>query len=243
MICVVIPVFNEEARLRDVLRRIPDSVVGLAVTTIVVSDGSTDRTEDYARGCGVDLVALPSNSGKGAALRAGLARAAATGYRYLVTMDGDGQHDGADLERLVLPVVAGGCDVALGSRYLWDGGRGGAPLNRYLVRTAAVAVLKRATGRSFTDPFCGYRCFNREALGCIRFHGNHYQGELEAIFDACIHELRMTEVPITKIYTANSSKMSSHGGSLVGRMRAMQQYLAVIKSRSREVRTVTKEKR
>jgi glycosyltransferase involved in cell wall biosynthesis len=234
MICVVIPVFNEEASLRTLLRRLPDRIAGLPVTTIVVSDGSTDHSEECARDCGVVVVSLPSNSGKGAALKAGLARAEAIGYSYLVTMDGDGQHDVADLERLLLPVVAGEYDVALGSRYLDTGRRGETPLNRYLVRAATIAMLKQATGRAFTDPFCGYRCFSREALQRIRFHGNQYHGELEAIFDAHLHQLRVTEVSIKKIYTTNSSKMGAHGGTLVGRMRAVAQYLSVIRRKSRE---------
>ena len=233
MICVVIPAFNEEGPLKSLLDRLPDRIAGLPVTVIVVSDGSTDHTEKCARDSGVVVVSLPSNSGKGAALKAGLARAAAMEYGYLVTMDGDGQHDVDDLERLVLPVVAGKCDVALGSRYL-DGRRHSrAPLNRYLVRAATIAVLKRATGRFFTDPFCGFRCFSREALQHIRFHGDQYHGELEAIFDAHLHNLRVTEVAIKRIYTGNSSKMGAHGGSLVGRIRTIAQYLSVIGSKSR----------
>jgi glycosyltransferase involved in cell wall biosynthesis len=235
MICVVIPAFNEEGPLRSLLHRLPNRIAGLPVTVIVVSDGSTDHTEECARDCGVDLISLPSNSGKGAALKAGLARAAAMEYSYLVTMDGDGQHDVDDLERLVLPVVADECDVALGSRYLQPSRRGSAPLNRYLVRAVTIAVLKRATGRSFTDPFCGYRCFSRGALQCIRFHGDQYHGELETIFDAHLHQLRVTEVAIKRIYTANSSKMGAHGGTLVGRFRAIAQYLSVIRSKSREL--------
>jgi glycosyltransferase involved in cell wall biosynthesis len=233
MICVVIPAFNEEGPLRSLLHRLPDRIAGLPVAVVVVSDGSTDHTERCARECGVTVVSLPYNSGKGAALKAGLARAAAMDYSCLVTMDGDGQHDADDLEPLVLPVVAGEYDVALGSRYLETSRRGSAPLNRYMVRAATIAVLKRATGRSFTDPYCGYRCFSREALERIRFHGDQYHGELEAIFDAHLHELRVTEVAVKRIYTANSSKMGSHGGTLVGRIRTIAQYLSVIGSKSR----------
>jgi glycosyltransferase involved in cell wall biosynthesis len=233
MICVVIPVFNEEGPLRSLLHRLPDRIARLPVKVIVVSDGSTDRTEECARDCGVDLVSLPSNSGKGAALKAGLARAAAMEYGYLVTMDGDGQHDVDDLEGLVLPVVAGEYDVTLGSRYLESSRRDRTPLNRYLVRAATIAVLKRATGRLYTDPFCGFRCFSREAVGRIQFHGDQYHGELEAIFDAHLHQLRVTEVAVKRIYTANSSKMGVHGGTLVGRTRAIVQYLSVIRSKSR----------
>jgi glycosyltransferase involved in cell wall biosynthesis len=241
MICVVIPAFNEEGSLRSLLHRLPDRIAGLPVTVVVVSDGSTDHTEECARDCGVVVVSLPSNSGKGAALKAGLARAAQMKYGYLVTMDGDGQHDIDDLERLALPVVAGDYDVALGSRYLEESRGDRAPLNRYLVRAATIAVLKRATGRSFTDPFCGYRCFSWEALQHIRFHGDQYHGELEAIFDAHLHKLRVTEVAIKRIYTGNSSKMGAHGGTLVGRIRTIAQYLSVIgnKSRAREGPRIT----
>src|SRR5207342_3952381 len=75
VIAVVVPAFNEADRLRPLLPRIPACLFGVPVQVIVVSDGSTDGTEPVALDHGAVLVRLPKHRGKGAALRAGLARA------------------------------------------------------------------------------------------------------------------------------------------------------------------------
>jgi glycosyltransferase involved in cell wall biosynthesis len=236
MITIVIPVFNEAPRLRALLPSIPARVLGVSVRTIVADDGSTDESVTVARTSGAIVVSLPVNRGKGAALKAGLAHAADLGFDYLVTMDGDGQHDPVDLAHLVRPVMAGTCDIALGTRYALDPARGAAPLNRYLVRGAVVAYLRRVVDTPYTDPFCGFRCFSRDALNRVRFQGNEYQGELEAIFDAAIHQLRVIEVPVHRVYLKGSSKMGVHHGPLLGRLSVIAQYLGTIRRRTVELR-------
>jgi glycosyltransferase involved in cell wall biosynthesis len=160
VIAVVVPAFNEADRLRILLPRIPACLFGVPVQVIVVSDGSTDGTEVVALDHGAVLVGLPRHRGKGAALRAGFARARELDLSLLATMDADGQHDPADLEQLVRPVIAGECALAAGSRFLSDPSRGPAPVNRYLVRKVLVAALRATLGRTYTDPCCGYRCFS-----------------------------------------------------------------------------------
>jgi glycosyltransferase involved in cell wall biosynthesis len=236
VISVVIPAFDEAARLRPLLPRIPACLFGVPVQVIVVSDGSTDGTDAIALDHGAVLVRLPMHRGKGAALRAGLARAAELGPSQLVTMDADGQHDPADLERLVQPVMAGECALAAGSRFLSDPSRGPAPLNRYLVRRALVAALRATLGRTYTDPCCGYRCFSFEALQAIRLQGDHYQSELEQLFEAAIHGLSVIEVPVRADYPAGCSKMGARFGRLAGRTWVISQYVATIARKTRELR-------
>ncbi len=236
MICIVVPAFNEGPRLPSVLAGIPPRLLGLPVATIVVSDGSTDDTERIAVEHGARLVSLPSNRGKGVALRAGLREARSLGFDYLVTMDGDGQHDPADLERLVTPVVEGRCDVAVGSRYCEDSSPGSTPLNRYLVRRALIASLRRVLGRIYTDPCCGFRCFARGAIRRIAFRGERYQGELEALFEAAANGLRVAEVPISRIYMPGASKMGAGRGRLAGRLWVVAQYVSTIRTKARELR-------
>jgi glycosyltransferase involved in cell wall biosynthesis len=237
MICIVIPALNEEARLRNVLPLIPPRLRGHEVSVVVVSDGSTDHTVEVAKENRAVVVALPVSGGKGVALRAGVDRATAIGFDYLVTMDGDGQHDPADLHRLVRPVLVDDFDAAFGSRYLSDPRRGNTPINRFLVKGVTAAYLKQKTGISLTDPFCGYRCFSRAALSSIAFEGNHYEGELEAIFDAAIHGLRIAEVPVRRIYSHQTSKMGNHGGRFRGRMWVLRQYLSTTRRKSRGLQT------
>ena len=236
MIAVVVPAFNEADRLRTLLPRIPAHLFSVPVQVIVVSDGSTDGTEAVALDHGAVLVRLPRHRGKGAALRAGFARALELDPSALVTMDADGQHDPADLERLVQPVMAGMCALAIGSRYLSDRSRGPSPLNRYLVRKTLVATLQAILGRTYTDPCCGYRCFSVQALRAIRLRGNHYQSELETLFEAAIHGLSAVEVPVRGDYPPGSSKMGAQFGRLVGRLWVISQYVSTIARKSRELR-------
>jgi glycosyltransferase involved in cell wall biosynthesis len=236
VIAVVVPAFNEADRLRVLLPRIPVCLFGAPVQVIVVSDGSTDGTEAVALDHGAVLVRLPAHRGKGAALRAGFTHALKLDPSQLVTMDADGQHDPADLERLVEPVLAQECAVAAGNRFLSDPSRGSAPLNRYLVRKALVAALRVTIGRTYTDPCCGYRCFSRQALQAIRLQGDHYQSELEALFEAAIHGLSVAEVPVRRDYPPGCSKMGAQFGRLAGRLWVISQYISTITRKSRELR-------
>jgi glycosyltransferase involved in cell wall biosynthesis len=236
VITVVVPAFNEADRLRALLPRIPARLFGMPVQVIVVSDGSTDGTEAVALDHGAALVRLPRHRGKGAALRAGLARAMELDPSQLVTMDADGQHDPADLEHLVRPVIAGECALAAGSRFLPDGSRGPSPLNRYLVRKILIAALRATIGRTYTDPCCGYRCFSVQALQAIRLRGDHYQSELEALFEAAIHGLSVVEVPVRAYYPAGCSKMGARFGRLAGRVWVIGQYAFTIARKTRELR-------
>jgi len=236
VIVVVVPAFNEADGLRTLLPHIPACLSGVPVQVIVVSDGSTDGTDAVALDHGAVLVRLPKHRGKGAALRAGLARAMELGPSQLVTMDADGQHDPADLERLVRPVMARECALAAGSRFLSDHSRGPAPLNRYLVRKALVTALRAALGRTYTDPCCGYRCFSVQAVQAIRLRGDHYQSELETLFEAAIHGLSVVEVPVRADYPPGSSKMGARFGRLAGRVWVIGQYASTIARKTRELR-------
>jgi hypothetical protein len=238
VIAVVIPAFDEADRLRVLLPRIPARLFGVPVQIIVVSDGCTDGTDAVAVDHGAVLVRLPRHRGKGAALRAGFARAMELDPSQLVTMDADGQHDPADLERLVQPVIAGECALAAGSRFLSDSSRGPAPLNRYLVRKVLVAALRAVLGRTYTDPCCGYRCFSFQALQVIRLQGDHYQSELETLFEAAGHGLSVVEVPVRRDYPPGCSKMGAQFGRLAGRAWVISQYVSTIASKTWQLRRV-----
>jgi glycosyltransferase involved in cell wall biosynthesis len=238
VIAVVVPAFNEADRLRVLLPRIPARLFGVPVQVIVVSDGSTDGTEAVVLDHGAVLVRLPEHRGKGAALRAGFAHAMELDPSQLVTMDADGQHDPADLERLVQPVMTGECALAVGSRFLADPSRGPAPLNRYLVRKVLVAALRATLGRTYTDPCCGYRCFSLQALQAIRLLGDRYQSELEALFEATIHGLSVAEVPVRGDYPPGCSKMGDQFGRLAGRVWVISQYVSTIARKTRQLRRV-----
>jgi glycosyltransferase involved in cell wall biosynthesis len=234
MISLIIPAFNEAEALERLLPRLPAAVDGIPVHPLVVSDGSTDDTVAVATRNDVPVLALAENRGKGSAIRAALEANTSRHFDVVVFMDADGQHRPEDLCQLVAPVLSGQADLALGSRYIRDRSRRNTPLNRYLVRTGTVAVLRMILAERFSDPYCGFRALTSFALDRVTICGERYEGELEVLFDACRNGLRTVEVPIERIYGSGTSKMASDGGRFIGRVRVLRQYVATIIRKTRE---------
>lgn len=237
MIRLIIPAFNEGRALESLLPRLPTILAGHEVVPLVVSDGSTDDTVAVVDSAGIEVIALATNRGKGTAIRAALAKLESMAWDIAVLMDADGQHDPSDLEALVAPLVSGETDIVVGSRYVGDERRGSTPLNRYAVRWTTVAILHRILGTRYTDPYCGFRAFTREALERVEFCGDRYEGELEILFDARRCDISVAEVRIKKIYADGQSKMSADGGQFRGRLRVIRQYLRTIVRKTRELRS------
>jgi len=231
LIYVLIPAFNEAAHLEDLLPRIPSRVLGRRVSVIVVCDGSTDGTCRVAEVSGAEVVRLWPNSGKGSAVKAGASLLRGREFDAVVTMDGDGQHQPAELASLIRPVLIDQCDITIGSRYAADPRRGPTPLNRYLVRSAFTKILQRRLEQPVTDPFSGLRCMSQSAFETVLLRGDRYEGELEVRFEAERIGLRVVEVPMTRIYGRGQSKMAVTGG----RLRVVGGYAKTVRHKTREL--------
>ena len=120
-VLVCIPALDEAKSLPAVLAEIPAEVAGLATHVLVIDDGSRDGTADVARAKGAHVVSHPVNSGQGAALQTGYLVAERLGVEVVVTLDADGQHDPAQMERLVEPIVRDEADFVVGSRRMAEG--------------------------------------------------------------------------------------------------------------------------
>ena len=220
--------FNEEKPLVQLLPRMPERVEGHQVRVVVLSDGSTDGTAAAARKSGADVIEFDENRGKGAVLRSGIEAIAGKPYAALVFMDADGQHDPSRLPELVRPVLGGVADLAIGSRYIHDAGRNNTPWNRYAVRCAVQAVLGHLLVSTTTDPFSGYRCLTPRAVARLELTGDRYESELEMLFSAERNALRVTEVPIPRLYGPGTSKMNARSGALIGRVDVLYRYATTI---------------
>ena len=162
-VLIIVPAFNEAANLPSVIEALRR--VGPRWDTLLVDDGSTDETAEVARGLGLLLAQHPRNRGYGAALATGYRYALERSYQAVVQTDADGQHDPADIPRL-LATLGTGCDVAIGSRMLTDQG-----YRPSVVRGAGIrlfAQLGRAlTGTPITDPTSGFAAMSRRAVGFL----------------------------------------------------------------------------
>ena len=228
MIYVLVTAYNEEDGLAALLPKMPSHLSGHDVRIIVVDDGSTDATSQIARDHGCITITSEKNRGKGASLQAGLSALESLDYDTLVLMDSDGQHDPDELAAMAEPILDGSADIIVGSRYLLKPGRGRTPWNRYAVRGVSVAVVNRILSFDITDPYSGYRAMTPRAAGCIELRGDRYESELEMLFCAAHHQLRVQERPIPKIYGPATSKMGSRYGALFGRVAVVSGYARTI---------------
>ncbi len=192
-VAIVIPALDEAASIGGVLASIPASACGLAVETIVVDDGSRDRTGEIAREHGAYVARRERNGGQGAAFRIGYRLASEHGARFLVTLDADGQWDPADIPGVLGPVVDGEADLVLGSRVLGEA-EGGDRVRQAGVRVFAVLV-RLLTGVGITDTSSGLRAMTAEVGVSVRLEQAQYQSS-ELLIGAIFQGYRVTERPV-----------------------------------------------
>jgi glycosyltransferase involved in cell wall biosynthesis len=189
----IVPAFNEEHNVGRVLDELRALDPGLEV--VVVSDGSTDRTAEVASARGAHVIRLPFNLGIGGAVQTGFRYAWEEWYELAVRLDGDGQHDPAELRALVAPVVAGDADLAVGSRFVADGGYRSSAARRIGIRILARVVSLIARQR-LTDTTSGFQACNRRAIAVYAADLPHDYPEVEGIVMAIKHRIRLVEVPV-----------------------------------------------
>ncbi len=158
---IIVPAFNEQAAIGQVVREIRDSAPGVPV--VVIDDCSTDGTARIARQAGAAVLSLPHHLGLGGAVQAGYKLAYELGYEYVIRVDGDGQHDPRDIPRLYETLRSSGRQMVIGSRYL-DGDAHRTSLVRLLGTRFFRLVLRPILGKSVRDPTSGFVGVNRAAL-------------------------------------------------------------------------------
>jgi glycosyltransferase involved in cell wall biosynthesis len=160
---IQIPCYNEEAQLPVTLGALPRQVPGFDVVEwLIIDDGSTDRTTDVARAHGVDhIVSLTNNKGLAAAFQAGLDAGLKLGADVIVNTDADNQYDGADIPRLVAPIVSGEADMVVGDRRVQTIEHFSA--FKKLLQRLGSWVVRQASSTEIPDTTSGFRAYNREA--------------------------------------------------------------------------------
>jgi glycosyltransferase involved in cell wall biosynthesis len=160
---IQIPCFDEEQTLPETLADLPREVPGIdEVEWLVIDDGSSDGTVDVARAGGVShIVRLTNNKGLAAAFQAGLDASLKLGADIIVNTDADNQYRGADIPKLVAPILAGSADMVIGDRET-DQIEHFSPLKKRLQRFGS-AVVRRASNTNVPDTTSGFRAYNREA--------------------------------------------------------------------------------
>jgi glycosyltransferase involved in cell wall biosynthesis len=207
-ITVILPAYNEEVSIGSIVLL----TKFYADNVIVVDDGSTDRTAEVAGKAGAEVIVHEVNKGKGGALKTGFTAASNMGADIIVTMDSDGQHNPADISKLVAPIIEGNADIVNGSRYL-----NGVDKNTPVYRRVGQTVLDRFTyinsGLKISDSQSGFRAFAASTVDIFRFNANGMAIESEMLSDAGKAGLRITEINIGVRYDVGCStkKPVRHG--------------------------------
>ena len=201
---MVVPAFTEEATVASVAATLPPLIHGMATATLVMDDGSTDRTAAEAERAGAMVCSLAKNVGQGVVLRLGYHVASRLGATYIATADADGQFDPTELPQLLEPIVAGEADFVNGSRRLGSN-RQADPVRRVGVVVFG-QLLSVLTGVRVTDPSNGLRAWRVEVTDTVPLRQTQYQ-TAELLIRTIAYGFRVKEVPATMYErTAGHSK-------------------------------------
>jgi glycosyltransferase involved in cell wall biosynthesis len=191
----IVPALNEEHTVQRVIDELRAFDPGLDV--VVIDDGSSDRTAAAASAKGAHVLRLPFNLGIGGAVQTGFKFAFERDYDIAVRVDGDGQHDPAQLARIVAPVLRGDADIVIGSRFATsEGGYRSSRSRRVGIRILA-AVVSRIVGQRVTDTTSGFQALNRKGIALFARDYPHDYPEVEATVMVFRHRLRLQEVPVS----------------------------------------------
>ena len=187
----LIPAYNEEATIGEVLERI--AALELDAQVVVVDDGSRDRTAEIAEAQGATVI-RQANAGKGAAIRAAIG---AMDGDIAVIQDADMEYDPAEVPDLIEPIMRGVADVVYGSR-LRGGGAQRAYLFWHLVGNRFLSLLTGALyNTTLSDMETGYKAFRADVLRSLDLRENRFGIEPEITAKICKRKLRIYELPIS----------------------------------------------
>lgn len=211
-VIAVIPAYNEELMIADVINRTKQYVDDI----IVVDDCSIDKTPQIIQSLGVKYILHNKNYGAGRATRNGINAAVFHKADIVITLDGDGQHNPTDIPKLVKPIIENKAEVVIATRYLEDVGFEKLkkakmiqiPLWRQLgifVFNLAINIFSR---HKVSDSACCFRAFNKRAISYDLISEGGFGLTAEPILKARKYHLRLVEVPVTCLYHSHFRKPS-----------------------------------
>jgi glycosyltransferase involved in cell wall biosynthesis len=189
---ILIPAFNEQAAIGGVVSEVRSVVPDVPI--LVIDDCSADGTLATAEGAGAGVLRLPHHLGLGGCVQAGYRLAYELGYRYVIRVDGDGQHDPKYIPQILDVLRTSGVQMVIGSRYL-AGQAEYTSLSRGLGINLFRLVLRPILGKWVHDPTSGYVGVNREALAVFSRSFPLEYPEIEALVVLKRKAFRFEEIP------------------------------------------------
>lgn len=196
----VIPCLNESAAIGPLVK----GVGRYLPTTFVIDDGSADDTGKIATAAGAVVLTHQVTLGKGRALKTGWAHALEQGYRWALTMDGDGQHSCQDIPSFFRCAEAGSASLIVGDRTAQSSRM---PLVRRWVNRFMSWQISVLAGRALPDSQCGFRLMNLRDWAHLPIQADHFEIESEVLFSFAKAGRAIEFVPIQVIYKQEQSKI------------------------------------
>jgi dolichol-phosphate mannosyltransferase len=193
-IIAVIPAYNEGRRVGNVVADVKKYVDEI----IVVDDGSTDDTADFAKKAGAIVLQHIENCGAGAATMTGIDAARVLGAQIIITLDADEQHSSDDIPALLEPIKSDTVDIAFANRF---GRRNRIPFIRRLFNGLGNVITFAATGKWVSDSQCGFKAFGPKAVGQVDLRMSGYEFCTEIVRESAQHRWRTTDIPAKVIYS------------------------------------------
>jgi glycosyltransferase involved in cell wall biosynthesis len=203
---IQIPCFNEEQTLPQTIRDLPKSIPGIdQIEILVVDDGSTDRTVEVARSCGAHhILSLGTNRGLGRAFAMGLEKAVSLRADIVVNTDGDNQYVGADVAKLVEPILQHRADLVVGCRPITDHPEFG--LMKKTLQLLGSWTLRLLSKTDVRDAASGFRALSREACKRLVIY-SRFSYCMETLIQAGNSHLRVVSVDIRVNPTTRHSRL------------------------------------
>lgn len=199
---IVIPAYNAGDQLQNVLLKVQKYISKNHIC--VIDDGSNDSTSAIARAFGSDVFRHLKNRGKGSALQTGFRWAVQENLDYVITLDGDGQHDPDHIPEFISVMEKSGCDIVLGLRQFRIGIM---PLDRICSNFLSSFIVSCVAGKRILDSQCGYRLISHSVFRNIHLETSHYETESELLIKAVWKGLRIAYCPISLQYGNSTSHM------------------------------------
>lgn len=197
-IITIIPAYNEEATIKDVVHQ----AVNYS-DVLVVDDGSSDHTADLAGEAGARLIKHENNQGKGAAIKTGLKKAIGDGYPVIVLMDGDGQHNPQCIPHLASGLKKAVMVVCTRFKHNHPPGM---TLQRRISNRLTTDILKLVTGYRITDSQCGFRAIASDVAPVfLNIPYNDYIYESEMLYQASKNKMIVKEKSVPCVYEGEKS--------------------------------------
>lgn len=215
-VIIQIPCLNEEETLPATLADLPRELAGVdLVETLVIDDGSTDRTVEVAQECGVDhIVRLPNNRGLATGFQAGLDACLKLGADIVVNTDADNQYSGRDIPKLVAPILAGEAEMVVGDREV-AGIEHFSPAKKALQKFGSW-VVRQLSDTRVTDATSGFRAYSREAALQLLVVDN-FTYTLESLIQAGKGRVAVDEVRIATNEKTRESRLFGSTSTYVRR--------------------------